>query len=167
LRDSHEKVLFTLLALGRSGGALAQSSVTIYGVADAGLVLDKDAAGDRLTASPGRRPSSRIGFKGKEDLGGGLSANFVLESGFNIDTGTFGRRAYGPVRQRRSPWAASTAILFGPARRGRPLRHRPGRHGLEPDGDEYPRRQHGAIHTPTYSHSCRPTSYGWRSGRRQ
>ena len=44
-----KKVLFTLLALGAvSDGALAQSSVTMYGVADAGLVFDKDAAGDRL-----------------------------------------------------------------------------------------------------------------------
>ena len=98
-----KKVLFTLLALGAaSGGALAQSSVTMYGVADAGLVFDKDAAGDRLNrVASGVASGSRIGFKGKEDLGGGLAATFVLESGFNIDTGTsgqggrlFGRQAY-------------------------------------------------------------------------
>lgn len=97
-----KKVLFTLLALGASCTALAQSSVTIYGVADAGLVVDKDAAGDRLTrVASGVASGSRIGFKGKEDLGNGLSALFVLESGFNIDTGAsgqggllFGRQAY-------------------------------------------------------------------------
>ena len=97
-----KKVLFTLLALGASCTALAQSSVTIYGVADAGLVVDKDASGDRLTrVASGVASGSRIGFKGKEDLGNGLSALFVLESGFNIDTGTsgqggllFGRQAY-------------------------------------------------------------------------
>ncbi|MCL6485327.1 porin [Janthinobacterium lividum] len=98
-----KKILFTLLALGAaSGGALAQSSVTIYGVADAGLVFDKDAAGDRVNrVASGVASGSRIGFKGKEDLGGGLAATFVLESGFNIDTGTsgqggrlFGRQAY-------------------------------------------------------------------------
>ncbi|WP_426077944.1 porin [Janthinobacterium sp. PSPC3-1] len=97
-----KKVLFTLLALGASCTALAQSSVTIYGVADAGLVVDKDAAGDRLTrVASGVASGSRIGFKGKEDLGNGLSALFMLESGFNIDTGTsgqggllFGRQAY-------------------------------------------------------------------------
>ena len=97
-----KKVLFTLLALGASCTALAQSSVTIYGVADAGLVVDKDATGDRLTrVASGVASGSRIGFKGKEDLGNGLSALFVLESGFNIDTGTsgqggllFGRQAY-------------------------------------------------------------------------
>ena len=98
-----KKVLFTLLTLGAaSTGAMAQSSVTMYGVADAGLVFDKDAAGDRLNrVASGVASGSRIGFKGKEDLGGGLAATFVLESGFNIDTGTsgqggllFGRQAY-------------------------------------------------------------------------
>lgn len=97
-----KKVLFTLFALGASCTALAQSSVTVYGVADAGLVVDKDAAGDRLTrVASGVASGSRIGFKGKEDLGNGLSALFVLEGGFNIDTGTsgqggllFGRQAY-------------------------------------------------------------------------
>lgn len=98
-----KKVLFTVLALGAaSGGALAQSSVTMYGVADAGLVFDKDAAGDRLNrVASGIASGSRIGFKGKEDLGAGLAAIFVLESGFNIDTGTsgqggrlFGRQSY-------------------------------------------------------------------------
>ena len=97
-----KKVLFTLFALGASCTALAQSSVTIYGVADAGLVVDKNAAGDRLTrVASGVASGSRLGFKGKEDLGGGLAATFVLESGFNIDTGTsgqgnrlFGRQAY-------------------------------------------------------------------------
>jgi predicted porin len=98
-----KKVLFTLLTLGAaSTGAMAQSSVTMYGVADAGLVFDKDAAGDRLSrVASGVASGSRIGFKGKEDLGGGLAAIFVLESGFNIDTGTsgqgnrlFGRQSY-------------------------------------------------------------------------
>lgn len=98
-----KKILMTALALGAvMQGAMAQSNVTIYGVADAGLVLDKDAAGDRLSrVASGVASGSRIGFKGKEDLGGGLAATFVLESGFNIDTGRsaqggllFGRQAY-------------------------------------------------------------------------
>ena len=51
--------------------------------------------------SGGIASGSRLGFKGKEDLGGGLSANFVIENGFNPDTGVagqsgllFGRQAY-------------------------------------------------------------------------
>ncbi|MBB5608139.1 MULTISPECIES: porin [unclassified Janthinobacterium] len=95
-------LLITLLGLGACNGALAQSNVTIYGVADAGLVLDKDAAGERLNRiASGVASGSRIGFKGREDLGGGLAASFVLENGYNIDTGTtgqggllFGRQAY-------------------------------------------------------------------------
>lgn len=95
-------LLMTLLALGACNGALAQSNVTIYGVADAGLVADKDATGARLNRiASGVASGSRIGFKGRDDLGGGLAASFVLENGYNIDTGTtgqggllFGRQAY-------------------------------------------------------------------------
>ena len=82
--------------------AAAQSSVTIYGVADAGLVVESGAPTGRVhNISSGVASASRLGFKGREDLGGGLSASFVLENGNNIDTGTagqggllFGRQAY-------------------------------------------------------------------------
>ncbi|MET0267338.1 MAG: porin [Duganella sp.] len=82
--------------------AFAQSSVTVYGVADAGLVLERGgAAGNVQALGSGVASASRLGFKGKEDLGGGLSASFVLENGLNLDTGTagqggllFGRQAY-------------------------------------------------------------------------
>lgn len=84
-----------------SGAALAQSSVTVYGVADAGLVLERGgAAGNVNTLGGGVGSGSRLGFKGKEDLGGGLSARFILESGIGLDNGasgqgglTFGRQA--------------------------------------------------------------------------
>jgi len=82
--------------------ATAQSSVTIYGVADAGLVLERGGpAGNVQALGSGVASASRIGFKGKEDLGGGLTASFQLENGHNIDTGAagqggllFGRQAY-------------------------------------------------------------------------
>ena len=82
--------------------AAAQSSVTIYGVADAGLVLERGGpAGNVQALGSGVASASRIGFKGKEDLGGGLTASFQLENGHNIDTGAagqggllFGRQAY-------------------------------------------------------------------------
>lgn len=81
--------------------AMAQSQVTIYGVADAGLVYESGgAAGSVNKIGSGIASGSRLGFKGKEDLGGGLKAFFVIENGFNIDTGTpaqggllFGRQA--------------------------------------------------------------------------
>ncbi|MES2160940.1 MAG: porin [Pseudomonadota bacterium] len=98
-----QKYVMSALALGLvSPVAQAQSSVTVYGVADAGLVLERGgAAGNLQNISSGVGSGSRIGFKGKEDLGGGMSAGFVLENGFTIDTGAagqggllFGRQAY-------------------------------------------------------------------------
>jgi len=72
--------------------ASAQSSITIYGSIDAGIrnQTNVDAAGDSKVSmgSNGTYNSNRLGFKGIEDLGGGLNAHFVLESGFNTATGS-------------------------------------------------------------------------------
>jgi predicted porin len=89
-----KKSLLALAVLGAFAGvAQAQSNVTLYGSIDAGLRrVDKaNATGDsRITmSSNGTFQSNRIGFKGVEDLGGGLNAHFTLESGFNSGTGAF------------------------------------------------------------------------------
>lgn len=99
-----KKSLLAVALLGAfSGAAFAQSSVTIYGLVDAGISRDDNggAAGAKLGLDSGLQNGSRLGFKGTEDLGGGLKANFVLESGLKVDTGTydqgglaFGRQAY-------------------------------------------------------------------------
>src|SRR5690606_10200795 len=99
-----KKSLLALAVLGTfSGAALAQSSVTIYGVADAGIAYTDNGnpAGEQWSVESGQQSGSRLGFKGTEDLGGGLSAIFTLESGFNLDNGTsaqggrlFGRQAW-------------------------------------------------------------------------
>jgi predicted porin len=79
-----------------SGGVFAQNSaVTIYGLIDTGVehVTNVGPAGDGLTRMPtltGALPS-RIGFRGTEDLGGGLKAIFTLENGFGPDAGTLGQ----------------------------------------------------------------------------
>jgi predicted porin len=80
-------------ALGLSATfAQAQSFVKIYGVADAGIVLERGGpAGSTENVSSGVASGSRLGFKGKEDLGDGTSAFFVLENGVNMDTGTAGQ----------------------------------------------------------------------------
>jgi predicted porin len=87
-----------------AGTAHAQSSVTLYGVADAGIefLTHADASNHSLTRmTSGNLSGSRWGIRGTEDLGGGLQALFVLESGFDIDAGTsgqsgrlFGRQAF-------------------------------------------------------------------------
>jgi predicted porin len=76
-----------------AGAARAQSSVTLYGSLDGGLrnvVNGTKAGGAALTmASNGVYNSSRWGFIGQEDLGGGLYARFNLEGGFILSTGAF------------------------------------------------------------------------------
>lgn len=81
--------------------AHAQSQVTVYGLADLAVehVNNVGADGHGLTRMPGLTGSaaSRLGFRGSEDLGGGLKAIFTLESGFGMDNGGFnqGGRAFG------------------------------------------------------------------------
>ncbi|WP_439115670.1 porin [Hydrogenophaga sp.] len=72
-----------------SGAASAQSSVTLYGIADMNIASRKSAdTGERTTqVNSSGIYESRIGFKGSEDLGGGLKANFQLEQGIAMDTG--------------------------------------------------------------------------------
>jgi GBP family porin len=83
---AHIALLSALSTLGHA--ALAQSNVTIYGLVDAGVEAERGgAAGNVLKVSSGIGSASRLGFKGVEDLGGGVSALFVLESGILIDTG--------------------------------------------------------------------------------
>jgi predicted porin len=81
-------------ALGASG-AMAQNSVTVYGLVDSGLVYttNVNAAGDSMTKMPSLTSSfpSRLGFRGAEDLGNGLQAVFVLENGLALDTGSTGQ----------------------------------------------------------------------------
>lgn len=75
--------------------AQAPSGVTLYGVIDSGVehITNVGASGAGLTRVPTNTASSpsRWGLRGSEDLGGGLRANFVLESGFGADTGTLGQ----------------------------------------------------------------------------
>jgi predicted porin len=80
--------LAALLAAAFPLSSFAQSNVTIYGIVDAGIVSESGgAAGSVNKVTSGVGSASRIGFKGTEDLGGGLSAIFTLESGAKIDTG--------------------------------------------------------------------------------
>jgi predicted porin len=89
-------------AASLSATTYAQSSVTLYGIIDAGLAYVNNAGGGRLfTMSSGNLQGSRWGLRGAEDIGGGLKAVFILDSGFNVFNGRlgqsgdeFGRQAY-------------------------------------------------------------------------
>ncbi|MEO7887263.1 MAG: porin [Polaromonas sp.] len=67
--------------------AQAQSSVTLYGAVDSYVEVASAGNGNVTRVSSGGMMGSRFGFRGSEDLGGGLKANFVLEAGFLTDTG--------------------------------------------------------------------------------
>ena len=95
-----KKSLIALAALAAVSAASAQSSVTLYGVVDAAYgvhnTTTRDGTGTIRTAGvmDGANAGSRIGFRGTEDLGGGLKANFVIEQGISPTTGQlFGVRA--------------------------------------------------------------------------
>lgn len=84
-----KKTLLALAAVAASSAAFAQSSVTLYGVVDVSVERVKgDHQVNRISSS--NLSSSRIGFKGTEDIGGGLKANFALESAVTVDTGANG-----------------------------------------------------------------------------
>ncbi|ACC73977.1 porin [Paraburkholderia phymatum] len=104
----NKKILSCLaisLAALQSTDSDAQSSVTLYGLADNGIDFVNNSAGKQLLAMRDGTSTgiygSRWGLIGHEDLGGGLETIFRLESGFNLPSGTaaqggreFGRQAY-------------------------------------------------------------------------
>jgi predicted porin len=106
-----KKSLIAIAVLTAVGAASAQSSLNLYGVAD--LWVGKTKNGDMKLGDDGLA-SSRLGFKGTEDLGGGLKASFTLEQGLDLTSGatetpTFGRQAnislsggFGTVKLGRS-----------------------------------------------------------------
>ncbi len=105
-----KKSLLALAALSAFAGiAHAQSSVTIYGLVDAGVVSERGGpAGTVTKLTSGVQSGSRIGFRGTEDLGGGTSAKFVLETGIAVDTGGF-NQPVGPA----SPNGTANGTAFG------------------------------------------------------
>lgn len=81
--------LIPLLAvLACCSEASAQSSVTLFGIVDAAYSHGSGSVSSRNQLTSGSSNSSRVGFRGTEDLGGGLSASFWLEAQFSTDTGT-------------------------------------------------------------------------------
>ena len=82
-----KKSLIALAALAVTSMASAQSSVTLFGVVDATLAFGKGTIADRTQLTNSGYNSSRLGFRGTEDLGGGMSASFWLEAGLTNDDG--------------------------------------------------------------------------------
>lgn len=136
-----KKTLIALAAVAATGAAFAQSSVTLYGVADIAVGKANTAAGAGLsntiaaTANPTglglgndkfqaiasstlNNGTSRYGFRGVEDLGGGLKAGFNFEAGISLADGS-ANKSGGEAFSR----AANVSLMggFGEIRAGRSL----------------------------------------------
>lgn len=102
-RDQH--MIKGLYAFGSSAvvglslmhAAHAQSSVTLYGIVDVGIehINNTTTGGAQTREVSGNLSGSRWGLKGAEDLGGGFSAIFTLENGFNVNDGTTAQSTRG------------------------------------------------------------------------
>jgi predicted porin len=110
--------ILALCAAGACAGpAWAQSSVTIFGVMDmAARHVDNQGVGSIQSLVSGSNSTSRLGFRGSEDLGGGLSAGFHLEHGILADTGT---QAGGNLFWDRRSTLSLTSRTLGELRLGR------------------------------------------------
>lgn len=127
-----KKTLALLASAAATCTAYAQGSVTIYGLIDASVGVSRTGEGTTLPGGSVATPASariyrmdsglgfgsRLGFRGTEDMGGGLRANFLLEMGVALDTGglnqgglAFGRQAY--VGLSGSMGAAAWALTAG------------------------------------------------------
>jgi predicted porin len=110
-----KKALIALAVLGLTGGAaVAQSSVTLFGVLDADVKYVKTGSLKLKKLDSGGLNTSRLGVRGTEDLGGGLKAGFWLETQIDTDTGTSGSGAFWGRRA-----TVSLSGDFGEVRLGR------------------------------------------------
>jgi predicted porin len=122
-----KKSLLALAVLGSFAGvAAAQSSVTLFGVVDVSARYIKNGSFKQKQLGTDGNSSSRLGFRGVEDLGGGLRAGFWLESAVNPDTGTSnatsgGDTTYSSGRFWHRRATVSLMGTFGEVRLGRDL----------------------------------------------
>lgn len=110
-----------------SGAAMAQSSVTVFGIVDLAARSLKGADTVKFLSNEGRS-ASRLGFRGVEDMGGGMKASFHIEHGLNPDSGTTDSVFW----QRRA--TVSLSGDFGEVRLGR---HKTATRTLQDDFDPF------------------------------
>ena len=97
--------------------ANAQSSVTLYGIIDAGITYFSNLNGHAtFVANDGSIQANRWGLRGQEDLGGGTKVVFVLENGFNLYSGTM---VQSGVLFSRQAWIAVSDKTWGTAALGK------------------------------------------------
>jgi predicted porin len=113
-----KKTLIALAAVAATGAAFAQSSVTLYGVADAALAKVTGNSAELMSAGTMNNGNSRWGVRGTEDLGGGLKAGFNFEQGLSLNDGSLSKAGAGEFG--RAAWM-NLSGGFGELRLGRTL----------------------------------------------
>ena len=108
-----KKSLIALAVMAASGAAMAQSSVTLWGIVDLSYRSVSQNGTTLATMAQDGIASSRLGFRGTEDLGGGMKASFWLEGALQPDVGTSAALQF----QRRSTMSLEGG--FGELRLGR------------------------------------------------
>lgn len=117
--------VIAVAAFAASSAAMAQSSVTLYGMLDASISYTSNVGGHSQAALVGGASgSNKWGIQGQEDLGGGVKAVFKLENGFNIATGGIGGQ--GPIGSTRSlfnrqAYVGLASDQYGTLRMGRQI----------------------------------------------
>jgi predicted porin len=107
---------FALLAVASAAASAQSSSVTLFGVLDVNARYVKNGDVSLKSLNGGGINTSRLGFRGTEDLGGGLSASFWLETGINPDTGS---TSDGSRFWNRRSTVSLTSTQLGEVRLGR------------------------------------------------
>jgi predicted porin len=121
-----KKTLVAVAVLAATGTAMAQSTVTLYGIVDAYGRYSTTDSGDgkgslaKSEVGSGGVSTSRWGLKGSEDLGGGLKANFLLLESYTVDNGAGQTKDYASAPQAfaRESWVSFSGG-FGEVRLGK------------------------------------------------
>jgi predicted porin len=114
-----KKTFIALAAACAAGAAMAQSSVTLFGVVDVGIAHLTGTDVSRTGVSTGGANISRLGFRGTEDLGGGLAASFWLEAGLDVDSGAGKTIGSGGLSFNRRSTVSLSGVNWGELRLGR------------------------------------------------
>ncbi|MEZ2350905.1 porin [Caballeronia sp. RCC_10] len=113
IRTTSIAALLSVCGIGQAHAA----SVTLYGLIDYGVNYQSNSGGGRVIGgSSGIMQGSRWGFKGNEDLGGGLAAIFQLENGFDLGNG---RSLQGGAQFGRQAWIGLSSNAYGTVTLGR------------------------------------------------
>lgn len=106
-----KKIVLGLTTLAACGTVLAQSSVTLFGSIDTRLAIGWGSVSDRTQLASSGASANKLGFRGVEDLGGGMSASFWLEAAHASDSGA--GAGTNTNNQASGASATSSGLTFG------------------------------------------------------